>query len=118
MPALTVLGRGLVVVLSVLMVLPRLSSRLTWTAGLMLVPAVVVLGWVVNASLAGAPGSMVKLLLGGGGGVGLLGGGGGGPAVVVLGWVVNASLAGAPGSMVKLLLVVGVWLGLLVAVRV
>ena len=50
-------------VLSVVTVLPRLSSTVTWTAGVMVAPAVVVVGWVVNTSWAAAPGVMVKGLL-------------------------------------------------------
>ena len=57
------MARVTAVLLSVVTVLPRLSSTVTWTAGVMVAPAVVVVGWVVNTSWAAAPGVMVKGLL-------------------------------------------------------
>ncbi len=44
-------------------VLPKASWTVTWTAGLMLTPATVVLGWTVNASLLAAAGVTLKVLL-------------------------------------------------------
>src|SRR5579863_6783727 len=66
------MARVMAVLLSVVTVLPRLSSTLTWTAGVMVAPAVVVVGWVVNTSWEAAPGVMVKALLVAVGWVGVL----------------------------------------------
>src|SRR5439155_1675868 len=44
-------------------VLPKASWTVTRTAGVMLTPATVVVGWVVNANALGAPGVMLNVLL-------------------------------------------------------
>ncbi len=44
-------------------VLPSASCTATWTAGLMVAPAIVLLGWMVKASFAGRPGLTLNALL-------------------------------------------------------
>jgi hypothetical protein len=62
-PGLVPIATVIVVVLSVVITLPRLSSTATPTAGETADPATVFVGWAMNASCAAAPAVMLKLAL-------------------------------------------------------